>query len=66
MCIRDSSVTKSLNYLIAGDSSGSKLAKAERLDILVINEADLFSMLETEEPEIDKVANQTQRSLFEY
>ena len=59
-------MTKSLNYLIAGDSSGSKLAKAERLDILVINEADLFSMLETEEPEIDKVANQTQRSLFEY
>ena len=59
-------MTKSLNYLIAGDSSGSKLAKAERLDILVINEADLFSMLETEEPEIDKVANETQRSLFEY
>ena len=49
-----------------GDSSGSKLAKAERLEILVINEADLFSMLETEEPEIDKVANETQRSLFEY
>ena len=59
-------MTKSLNYLIAGDSSGSKLAKAERLEILVINEADLFSMLETEEPEIDKVANETQRSLFEY
>ena len=59
-------MTKSLNYLIAGDSSGSKLAKAERLDILVINEADLFSMLETEEPEIDKVANETQRILFEY
>ena len=59
-------MTKSLNYLIAGDSSGSKLAKAERLDILVINEADLFSMLETEEPEIEKVANETQRSLFEY
>ena len=59
-------MTKSLNYLIVGDSSGSKLAKAERLEILVINEADLFSMLETEEPEIDKVANETQRSLFEY
>jgi len=61
-----SSVSKSLNYLIAGDSSGSKLAKAERLDIVIINETDLFSMLEAKKPEVDKVTNETQRSLFEY
>ena len=61
-----SSVSKSLDYLIAGDSSGSKLAKAERLDIVVINETDLFSMLETKKPEVDKVTSETQRSLFEY
>ena len=42
------------------------MAKAERLDIVVIDETDLFSMLETKKPEVDKVTNEAQRSLFEY
>ncbi len=39
------SVNKSLDYLVAGDKAGSKLAKAEKLGIKVITESELMEML---------------------
>jgi DNA ligase (NAD+) len=35
------------NYLVAGDKAGSKLAKAEKLSIPVIDEVELLKMLES-------------------
>jgi DNA ligase (NAD+) len=40
-----SSVTKKTNYLVVGDSPGSKLAKAQELGITVIDETGFRSML---------------------
>jgi DNA ligase (NAD+) len=39
------SVSRKTDYLLAGDSSGSKLAQAERLGVPVINEAGLLELL---------------------
>ncbi len=39
------SVTKKTNYLIAGESAGSKLDKATELGVKVLNEADLEALL---------------------
>jgi DNA ligase (NAD+) len=41
-----SSVSKKTDYVVAGDSPGSKLAKAERLDVPVIDEAGLLEILQ--------------------
>jgi DNA ligase (NAD+) len=41
-----SSVSKKTDYVVAGDSPGSKLAKAERLDVPVIDEAGLVEILQ--------------------
>ena len=54
MCIRDrkvvSSVSGKLDYLVSGDSAGSKLDKAERLGVKVLNETELSELVEIDPP----------------
>lgn len=40
-----SSITQDLNYLIAGENAGSKLATAQKLGVKIIGESDFLSML---------------------
>jgi DNA ligase (NAD+) len=40
-----SSVSKKTDYLLAGESAGSKLQKAERLEVAVLDEAGLLELL---------------------
>jgi len=47
------SVSKNTDYLIAGESAGSKLEKAKQLGITVVNEAQLSAWLQWMESNID-------------
>jgi DNA ligase (NAD+) len=40
-----SSVSRKTDYLVAGESAGTKLAKAERLEVPVIDEAGLIELI---------------------
>ena len=44
-----SSVSKKTDYLIAGSSAGSKLEKAEKLEVPIVNEEDFLTMLSNAE-----------------
>ena len=39
------SVSKKTNYLVAGEAAGSKLTKAQELNVPVITESDLLNMI---------------------
>ncbi|BAZ45285.1 DNA ligase, NAD-dependent [Chondrocystis sp. NIES-4102] len=44
-----SSISKKTDYLLLGENAGSKLAKAEKLGIAQLSEADLLKLLDLEE-----------------
>ena len=60
-----SSVSKNLNYLLAGGSAGSKLENAISLGVQVISESQLNEMLEIEMPAAN-VEENTQKSLMDF
>lgn len=43
-----SSISKNLDYLIVGDKAGSKLDKAKKLDINILNEEDFDKLINTQ------------------
>ncbi len=57
-----SSVSSKLDYLIAGESSGTKLNKAKELDVTIINEIELFNLISNEQVELQI----KKKTLFDY
>jgi DNA ligase (NAD+) len=44
------SVSKKTDYVVAGEAAGSKLTKAQELNVSVIDEAELLKMLGQDAP----------------
>ena len=59
------SISKNLNYLLAGESAGTKLENAISLGVQVISESQLNEMLEIEMPAAN-VEENTQKSLMDF
>ena len=57
-----SSVSSKLNYLVAGESAGSKLKKAIDLDVIIINEIELFDLISGNQDEF----KERKKTLFDY
>ncbi|MBJ08917.1 MAG: hypothetical protein CMB63_02740 [Euryarchaeota archaeon] len=62
-----SSVSNRLDYLISGEAAGSKLEKATRLQVTVLNEDQFMEMIaKNHENKNSEESTDIQRSLFEY
>ena len=59
------SVSKNLNYLLAGESAGTKLENAISLGVQVISESQLNEMLEIAMADANLEEN-TQKSLMDF
>ena len=59
-----SSVSAKLDYLVAGNSAGSKLDKANRLGVKVISESDLILLLNGKI--LENIAEERQTNLGEF
>jgi DNA ligase (NAD+) len=53
-----SSISKKTSYLVAGESAGSKLAKAETLGVTILNEEQFIALLGSEDVRQDKQSGQ--------
>ena len=55
------SISKAVNLVVAGDDAGSKLQKAQKLGIEIIDEAKLFELIESEPNDETKQAIENSR-----